>query len=330
MKAIVVEKAGPPEVLTIRDWPKPEPKRGWVLIRVRAFGLNRSEMYTRQGHSPSVKFPRVLGIECVGVVEAAPGGEVQPGEKVAAVMGGMGREFDGGYAEYTLVPASQVLPVRTGLDWATFGALPETFLTASRAMDEGLDAQPGEWLLVRGATSSVGMAAIALAKDRGLRVIATTRNPKKAANLKRSGADHVVIDGGRIAEAARELVPDGVDRVLELVGTVTLRDSLRTVRRKGTLCMAGILGNAWTLKDFSPLEDLPNTVRLSMYTTHDVNRSNSTENLQKIADGVAAGRLPANLDRTFRFDEIVAAHSYMESNSAVGKLVVVVRENGKN
>jgi NADPH:quinone reductase-like Zn-dependent oxidoreductase len=323
MKAIVVERAGPPEVLQIQDRPKPEPELGRVLIRVRAFGLNRSELFTRQGHSPSVKFPRVLGIECVGEAEAAPGGEVQAGQKVAAVMGGMGREFDGGYAEYTSVPASQVLAVRTGLDWATFGALPETWLTAWRALEEGLDAQAGQWLLVRGATSSVGMAALALARDRGLRVIATTRNPGKAAALSAKGAEHVVIDGGRIAEAVRAIVPDGVDCALELVGTVTLRDSLRAVRRKGILCVAGILGNEWTLKDFSPFEDLPNTVRLTMYTTHDLNRGNAEAPLQRIVDAVATGRLSANLDRVFRFEEIVAAHRYMESNAAVGKVVVL-------
>jgi NADPH:quinone reductase-like Zn-dependent oxidoreductase len=323
LKAIVVEQAGPPDVLTVRDWPKPEPKPGWVLIRVQAFGLNRSEMFTRQGHSPSVKFPRVLGIECVGIVEAAPGGEVKPGQKVAAVMGGMGREFDGGYAEYALVPASQALPVSTELDWATLGALPETYLTAARSLDEGLDARAGEWLLIRGGSSSVGMAAIVLAKDRGMRVIATTRNAAKSGALKRIGADHVVIDGGSVAGAVRAIVPDGVERALELVGTVTLRDSLRAMRRKGTLCVAGLLGNEWTLKEFSPLVDLPNTVRLSMYTTHDLNRANATETLQRIVDRVRTGRIAPNIDRTFRFDEIVAAHRYMESNAATGKLVVL-------
>ena len=115
MKAAVVRAAGPPEVLRIESVPIPTPGAGEVLIRVKAFGLNRSEMFTRQGLSPDVQFPRVLGIEAVGVVESAPGGEFRQGETVATAMGGMGRQFDGGYAEYTRVPASQVLAIRTSL-----------------------------------------------------------------------------------------------------------------------------------------------------------------------------------------------------------------------
>src|SRR5215212_10947519 len=111
MKAAVVEQPGGPEVLQIKEIPVPAPRPGWVLIKVKAFGLNRSEMFTRQGHSPSVRFPRVLGIECVGLVEAAPGDEIAPGQTVAALMGGLGRQYDGGYAEYTLAPARQVIPL---------------------------------------------------------------------------------------------------------------------------------------------------------------------------------------------------------------------------
>ena len=324
MKAIVVEQAGPPEVLSPREWPKPEARPGWVLIRVKGFGLNRSELYTRQGHSPSVKFPRVLGIECVGEVESAPGSDLAPGTRVAAVMGGMGREFDGGYAEYTLVPASQAIPVRGDLDWTVFAALPETGLTAWRGLHEGLEARAGEWLLVRGGTSSVGMATIAIAKALGLRTIATTRNPAKRAALEANGANHVVIDDGTIAPAVRKIVPGGVDRVFELIGTVTLKDSLQTLRRQGVCCYAGLLGNEWVLREFSPMEAIPNTVRLTTYTTHDVTRENSQAALQRIVNEVAAGRLRPNLDKVFRFGEIVAAHRYMEENRATGKVVVMI------
>ena len=122
MKAVVAGQPGGPEVLQIGERSVPGPRPGWVLIKVKAFGLNRSEMYTRQGHSPSVRFPRVLGIECVGVVEDGGGTDLAPGQKVAAVMGEMGRAYDGGYAEYTLVPASQVMPLTTDLPWATLAA----------------------------------------------------------------------------------------------------------------------------------------------------------------------------------------------------------------
>jgi NADPH2:quinone reductase len=176
MRAAIVEQPGGPEVLQIKEIPVPSPRPGWVLIRVKAFGLNRSEMYTRQGHSPRVRFPRVLGIECVGVVEDGGGTDLAPGQKVAAVMGEMGRAYDGGYAEYTLVPASQVMPLTTDLPWATLAAIPETFLTAWGSLVEALDVQAGQKLLIRGGTSALGMAALGLAKDMGLYVAATTRD----------------------------------------------------------------------------------------------------------------------------------------------------------
>jgi NADPH:quinone reductase len=113
MKAIRVHHAGGPEVLQIEDLPRPQPYPGWVLIRVKAFGLNRSEMYTRQGFSSTVQFPRVLGIECVGMVEDASDTDFTLGQTVAALMGEMGCAYDGGYAEYTLVPAQQVIPLDT-------------------------------------------------------------------------------------------------------------------------------------------------------------------------------------------------------------------------
>src|SRR5260370_16142022 len=131
MKAAVIHEAGAPEVLTIQRLAIPKPKNGEVLIRVKAFGLNRSELFTRQGHSPNVKFPRILGIEAVGLVEQAPGDEFNKGDIVATVMGGMGRVFDGSYAEYTCVPVAQVQVVKTELTWKTLGAIPGMLPTAS-------------------------------------------------------------------------------------------------------------------------------------------------------------------------------------------------------
>jgi NADPH:quinone reductase-like Zn-dependent oxidoreductase len=115
MKAVVMHEAGGPEVLKIESRVIPTSQSGEVLIQVKAFGLNRSELFTRQGHSPAVKLPRVLGIEAVGLVEEAPGGEFHKGDIVVTAMGGMGRQFDGGYAEYTCVPATQVQVVKTEL-----------------------------------------------------------------------------------------------------------------------------------------------------------------------------------------------------------------------
>src|SRR2546421_12120911 len=218
MRAVVLDAPGPPEALRIRGLPIPQPRPGWVLIQVKAFGINRSELHTRLGLAQGVTFPRVLGIEAAGVVVAAPGGEFEEGQQVAAMMGGMGRTFDGGYAEFTSVPATQVIPFRSELDWATLGAIPEMLQTAHGSLTVGLDAQPGQTLLIRGGTSSVGMATATLAKDRGLTVLSTTRRPDREASLKAVSVDHVLVDDDAVAAHVRAIVPDGVDAAIELGG----------------------------------------------------------------------------------------------------------------
>ena len=324
MKAIVIENPGGPEVLQIREIPRPEPKPGWVLIQVKAFGLNRSEMFTRQGHSgDAVVFPRVLGIECVGEVVAAPDSPLAAGQKVAALMGGMGRKYDGSYANYTLVPQSQVIPVQTKLPWPQLAALPETFLTAYGSLVYALELEAGQTLLVRGGTSSVGMAATTIAKHIGATVLATTRNQAKREALLANGVDHVLIDTEKLATAVRNIYPQGIDHVLELVGTVTLLDSLHMVRPQGAVCFTGILGNEWVLEQFSPFE-IPSTVKLTTYTSETITAANATAALQQAIQLVESGQYQINLDRVFPFDDIVAAHQYMDEGCARGKLVVTV------
>src|SRR5437667_6247197 len=155
--------------------------------------MNRAELHTRLGVAQVVAFPRVVGIEATGVVAAAPGGGFQEGQQVAARMGGMGRTFDGGYAEFTSVPATQVISFRSELDWATLGAIPEMLQTAHGSLTVGLDTQPGQTLLIRGGTSAVGMATAILAKDRGLTVLSTTRQPGRVAALEAIGVAHVIL-----------------------------------------------------------------------------------------------------------------------------------------
>jgi len=323
MKAVVISEPGGPEVLKIERRPVPEPARGQVLMRVEAFGVNRSELFTRQGHSPSVAFPRILGIEAVGSVVDAPGGEFHSGQVVATVMGGMGRQFDGGYAEYTLVPASQVQAISTELPWDRLGALPEMLQTAWGALFRALRLTTGERLLVRGGTASVGLAAAAIAKAHGIEVGATSRNAASESLIRSAGADRFYLDGGSIAETVRRDWDGGADKVLELVGTTTLEDSLRCTREPGVVCMAGMVGNRWSFSDFAPMDVIPTAVSLTTYSggVSDF----MAMPLQRLVDQVAAGILPIPAGRVFHIDDIVEAHQTMEANAAGGKIVVLTR-----
>ena len=323
MKAVVIEQAGAPQVLKLQERPVPTPPLGQVLIKVKAFGLNRSELFTRQGHSPTVEFPRILGIEAVGVVETAPGAEFAQGQTVATAMGGMGRQFDGSYAEYTCVPARQVQAIDTTLDWATFGALPEMIQTAWGALHSSLQIEPGQTLLIRGGTTSVGFAAAALAKKYGLTVAATTRRREREKTLFENGADHVFIDAGAIAPDVRQVYPGGVDRILELVGTTTLLDSLQTVGRHGVVCMTGMVGDEWAFENFSPMDAIPTTVKLTSYAGEVEDFINTP--LQEVVHDVESGRMRIKLGPIFTLDQIAEAHRCMEENQALGKLVVVTK-----
>ncbi|NND07932.1 MAG: zinc-binding dehydrogenase [Saprospiraceae bacterium] len=325
MKAWQIRSYGSADVLMPVQLPDPQPLEGSVLIEVRAFGINRSELYTRQGHSgDAVTLPRVLGIECVGVVLDGGGTDLQKDQKVAACMGNMGRSYDGGYAEKTLIPRDHVFPIDVDLDWTTFGAIPETYLTAWGAIHEAIDLKPNTSLLIRGGTSAAGMACLSIAKGMGCEVFTTTRSEEKAALLVEMGADHVLIDGPNGVQAdIKKILPEGVAGAIDFVGLQsTIMDCLRSTKPKGTVCMVGFLGDTW---DYRFFPWMPSTVKLTLYSSETLTTVYATPALQHIVDQVSAGIYKPNIDEVFAFDDLPLAHRKMEQNRAAGKLVVLAQ-----
>jgi NADPH:quinone reductase-like Zn-dependent oxidoreductase len=257
----------------------------------------------------------------VGVVEECPGREFAVGQQVAALMGGMGRVFDGGYADYTCVPISQVVPFSSELDWATLGAVPEMLQTAYGSLTTGLDAGSGQSILIRGGTSSVGLATAVLARQRGMTILSTTRNPGKASAVTKAGANHVLIDDGDVARQVRQIVPGGADTALELVGTPTLPDTLRSVRVHGVVCFSGMLSNQWTVRDFYPMGYLPSGVRLTAYVGDAADLP--PDILQQFIDAVSDGAAVVPIGAVYQIDQIVEAHTAMEQGGVAGKIVVL-------
>ncbi|OAA76703.1 Alcohol dehydrogenase superfamily, zinc-type [Akanthomyces lecanii RCEF 1005] len=299
------------------------PESGQVLIKVLAFGINRAEMFTRQGHSPSVKFPRIIGIEVIGKIAAYAAGDdatIPIGTLVATCMGGLGREIPGSYAEYTCQSQKFVIPFPdVGLDLATVAALPEMLQTTYGSLTEALDLQAGESLLIRGATSSIGLAAIQLAKYLGAsRVGATSRSTGREALLKSNGADVVYIDDGSVAKHVTTEAQ--FDKCLELIGTKTLKDSILCVKPRGTVCMTGIQGGEWTF-NLSPITDLPQRRRLTSYggDEHDF----ISTPWAKLVAAVKEGKIDIPV-RRFKLDDIQEIHTILESGGGGHKMVVVV------
>ena len=327
MKAVIAKQPGGPEVLQLVDIDQPKTQKGEVKIHVKAFGLNKAESYYRSGNYGKFVADRALGIEAVGEISEDPSGIFTIGQRVAAAMGGMMFARHGGYAEYITVNASNVIAIDSDLSYEELAALPEAYLTVWGALDKNLQIAKGETLLVRGATSSIGLAAVTYAKARGLTVIATTRNVKSIGKLKSMGADHVVIDDGAIQEAIRALAPNGVDNALEIVGAATVKDTLKCVRRWGQVVVVGLLSGAPVLESFNLMGDLPGTVKLSFFSSGLLGTEAlplKESPLNWIADQVACGRIPSTIGNTFHIEEIREAHRLLDHGTANGKIVVTI------
>jgi NADPH:quinone reductase-like Zn-dependent oxidoreductase len=325
MKAVVIKEYGGPEQLVIKELPEPEPQAGSVVIEVKAFGLNHAETYFRSGIWGDVA--RVSGIECVGLVKSDPSGGLRPGQKVAAFMGGMGRTINGSYSEVTRVPASNVVPVTTGLSWADFAAIPESYATAWICLNRSLGLKAGQTLLVRGATSALGQAAINVAKHAGAKVIATTRNPNRVTTLEAIGADTVLLEGPDLSERIRSAHKAGIDAALELVGNCAILDTLKAVRPDGRVVLAGFLGGQDPIPGFNPLVHLPSGVHLSFFGSFLLGSADypvSAIPLQEIVDRVAKGVYKAKPAHVLPFEGIQEGHRLIESSSANGKIVITL------
>jgi len=322
MQAIVLEKFGGLDSLVYKELPDPEPQAGTVVIEIKAFGINHAEMHMRRGEWAEAA--KVIGIECVGLVKSCPGGEFPVGAKVAALMGGLGRTINGSYAQYTRAPVSNVALIEADLPWADLAAIPITYATAWTCLFRNLEITKGQTLVIRGATSSFGQAALKMAVDAGVRVIATAREEKRFALLREQGALRVEPEAPdlskRIAEAKQ------LDAVLDLVGNSTILDSLAMLRRGGRACLAGWLGGLAPIKDFNPLLQMSSGVYLTFFGSFVFGTPGfplSDVPLADIAKRIAAGRFKAKPWRVFHFDEVREAHRVMEANEADGKMVVV-------
>ena len=323
MKAIVIKAYGGPEQLSMEELADPQPQPGEVLIRIRSFGINRAETYVRQGLWGEVA--RVSGIECVGEIIEDTTKQYPPGQVVAAIMGGMGRTINGSYAEYVTLPAGNVFPLQTELDWAELAAIPESYATAWSCLHHNLSLQEGDVILVRGGTSALGQAAINIACHvRNVTVLATTRNPNHLVLLETLGCQTAMIDQPELSQEVRSRYPDGIDGVMDIVGNTTLKDSMKMVKKDGTVCIAGFLGGGDPLS-FNPLTDMPSSVNLNFFASFMLGTRDfplTDIPMQEIVDRVSQGIYQARPAQIFQFNEIGKAHEMMENNQADGKIVV--------
>lgn len=322
MRAIVIKRYGDPEVLQIEERPDPQPQPGHVVIDVKAFGLNHAEIYFRKGLWGDVA--EISGIECVGVVRSDPDGCFVPGRKVMALVGGLGRSI-GSYAEQVCVPSSNVIAVDTDLPWEDLAAIPESYATAWTALVGILALTKDQVVAIRGASSALGQAAVNIAAHAGARVIATIRNPARAALLERLGAKEVMLESLELAKRMHERHPQGIDAVLDIVGNTTMLDSLAMLRRGGRACMVGFLGGGDPVS-VEPVFQIPSgrhlTVFASALVTGTPEFSLDEIPFQAIVDRAAAGLYRAKPAKVFAFDDIQDGHRLMEAHGAGGKIVV--------
>lgn len=317
MKAVVLTKPTKAEDIVLSEVEIPKVKPSWVLVKIKAFGLNHSEQILREFEIDNdyIQKPIIPGIECAGEIADPSDSGLSVGQKVVALMGGMGRSFNGSYAEYALLPVHHVFPVESDLSWTEMGAIPETYFTAWGSLFESLNLQPTDKLLVRGATCALGYVAIQLAKALGCTVIGTTHKEDKLQLLNNAGCDEYILDDGVLKDKVNE-----VTKALELVGIKTLRDTMFALDEGAIVCNTGILGKVYEWDGFDPIKDIPNGV----YLTGFFSNYPTQKMILDIFSFMDKNDLKPLVGATFDFEHIREACIALDSGRVNGKIVVEV------
>ncbi len=315
MKAVVLDKPTKGDDVLLSDIAVPKVKPGWVLVKIRAFGMNHSEAILREFEIKNdyINKPIIPGIECVGEIADPSDSVWKKGQKVAALMGGMGRSFNGSYAEYALLPAHHVFPVESALTWEEMAAVPETYFTAWGSLFQCLRLSADDVLLVRGATCALGYVAIQLAKAVGCRVIGTTHKEEKLQLLVNAGCDECVLDNVSIKGKV-----SGVTKALELIGIKTVKDTMMSVEQGGIVCNTGVLGKVYEWNSFDPIKDIPNGVCLTGFYSN----FPTAKIMQDIFSFMDEHTLSPLIGATFDFENIRQACIALDCGKVNGKIVV--------
>lgn len=318
MDTVVVKGGlGPATALELRRMPVPVPKAGEVLIRVRAAGVNRPDVFQRMGlYPPPPGAPETLGLEVAGEI-VEPCGRWRVGDRVCALLGG------GGYAQFAVCDGRHVLPVPEPLTFVEAAGLPETVITVYANVFEHGALKPGETLMVHGATSGIGWTAIQMGKAAGARVIATARSPAKANTARSAGAD-IVVDTSvqKFAEVA--LADGGVDVVLDMVGGQYFDQNLSALRQGGRIVFIATLGGGEvTLPVLQLMQKRAVLTGSTLRGRSADEKARLTRKIEQVVwPWLSNGRLVPRVDREFRLGEAAGAHLYLEANDHVGKVVL--------
>jgi NADPH:quinone reductase-like Zn-dependent oxidoreductase len=317
MKAVLLSKPTTARDVTLVDCQIPSTKPGWVLIRVKAFGMNHSEQVLRKVEISAsyISKPIIPGIECVGEIVDPSDSTFHIGQRVIGMMGGMGRNFNGSYAEYVLLPSHHVFLTQSSLPWDKLAAIPETYFTAWGSLFEALCLSPDDTLLVRGATCALGYAAIQFAKALGCKVAATTHRESKRPILERMDVEWVLLDEGKLHGRI-----SGISKALELVGPKTLRDTLTCVANHGVVCSTGILGGINSLNNFDPIKEIPNGVYLTGFFSNNPTQKAIDNMFQYIEEK----HISPQIGRIYSFMEIAQACWDIDNGETNGKIVITM------